>query len=146
MNSLNPRPSPNPPLNYRQERFCHIFVEYGCAAVAAIDAGYKRGSARQQGWRLLQDRRVNERIGEIQAELAGQAGNSRDVLMGKLEVVYRRALRDHHFHAAARAVEVQAWLGGFASALRNPARLGDTVAKSRANETVCDDANVTGRW
>ena len=122
MNSLNP------PLNRRQERFCHAFVEYGCTAVAAVEAGYNRPTARQQGWRLLQDRRVKERIGEIQAGLAGQAGNRRDVLMGKLEVVYRRALQDHHYHAAARAVELQARLSGFAIALRNPARLPDPAA------------------
>ncbi|MFQ5717453.1 MAG: terminase small subunit, partial [Nitrospinales bacterium] len=100
------------PLNPRQERFCHAFVEYACASVAACEAGYNRGTSRQQGWRLMQDPRIRDRIAAIQAGLARDHALTRDVLMGKLEVVYRRAMRDHHFYAAARAVELQGRLAG----------------------------------
>jgi hypothetical protein len=34
------------------------------------------------------------------------------MLLGKLETIYRRAVDDHHFAAAARAVELQAKLAG----------------------------------
>ncbi|MBT3306945.1 MAG: terminase small subunit [Alphaproteobacteria bacterium] len=112
----------DPSLNPRQERFCHRFVEYGCASSAAIDAGYSRPTARQQGWRLLQDARVQARIAEVQAELVGRGGPRPDVLMGKLEAVYRRAMKNHHFHAATRAVELQARIGGHAVRLRDSAR------------------------
>ena len=37
-----------------------------------------------------------------------------DVLLGKLEIVYRRAIEYHHFYAAARAVELQAKLAAMA--------------------------------
>ena len=41
------------PLNPRQERFCHFFVHYNNATVAAVEAGYERPSARKQRWRRL---------------------------------------------------------------------------------------------
>ena len=56
--------------------------------------------------------RIQARIREIQAELADHQNRERDVVVGKLEVVYQRALEDHHFYAAARAAELQARLTG----------------------------------
>ena len=52
------------------------------------------------------------RVSIIQAHLAEGNGRHLDVLIGKLEVVYRRALENHHFAAATRAVELQARLTG----------------------------------
>ncbi len=98
------------PLTPRQERFCHEFVHWAQGAVAAREAGYSAASSRKQGYRLLRTARVRARIQEIQAEMARDGGGA-DVLIGKLEVVYRRAIEDHHFAAAARAVELQARLG-----------------------------------
>ena len=43
-----------------------------------------------------------------------------EALIGKLEIVYRRAMEDHHFYAAARAVELQARLAGRTAAGRLP--------------------------
>ncbi|NQU60148.1 MAG: hypothetical protein HQ512_03380 [Rhodospirillales bacterium] len=59
--------------------------------------------------------RIGVRISEIQAHLARENGHHRDVLIGKLEAVYRRALEDHHYAAATRAVELQARLPGRAA-------------------------------
>ena len=58
--------------------------------------------------------RIRARIREIQSGLAADHGRDMDVLLGKLEIVYRRAIEDHHFYAAARAVELQAKLGRMA--------------------------------
>ncbi len=96
----------------RPERFCQSFVLYPNAAYAARDAGYSPKWARKQGSRLMTTARIRARIGEIQAAMARDNGRDRDVLIGKLEVVYRRAIQDHHYTAAARAVELQARLGG----------------------------------
>ncbi len=109
------QPSPSPPLpgkplNPRQERFCHYFVLYACASVAAKEAGYSRKSSKHQGYRLLRTGRVRARIRDIHAGLARDHGRDIDALIGKLEAVYRRAFEDHHFHTAARAVELQARL------------------------------------
>jgi hypothetical protein len=45
-----------------------------------------------------------------------------DILLGKLETVYRRAVEDHHFAAAARAIELQAKLAGLGSAPQSATR------------------------
>jgi crotonobetainyl-CoA:carnitine CoA-transferase CaiB-like acyl-CoA transferase len=99
-------------LKPRQERFCRRFAEYANAAVAAKAAGYAPQSARNAGYRLLRDPRILKRIAEIQVETADAHCRDMDVLLGKLENVYRRAIDDHHFSAAARAVELQAKLSG----------------------------------
>ena len=41
-------------------------------------------------------------------------GRDRDVLIGKLENIYRRAIENHQYHAATRAIEAQARLGAMA--------------------------------
>lgn len=101
-------------LKTRQERFCQTFVECANASAAARAAGYSPESARNAGYRLLRHPLIAARIATIQAETARAACRSVDVLLGKLETVYRRAIDDHHFSTAARAVELQARLSGLA--------------------------------
>ncbi len=123
--SPTPAPTPAPtrtpgptPLTPRQERFCQSFVVYATAATAAREAGYARPNARQHGSRLLKTDRIRARIREIQSDLAADHGRDMDVLLGKLEIVYRRAIEDHHFYAAARAVELQAKLAASSVPIR----------------------------
>lgn len=121
MHPPTPTPAPTPastptPLTSRQERFCQAFVVYATASTAAAEAGYSRKSSRKQGYRLLRTDRIRARVREIQSALAADYGRDMDVLLGKLEIVYRRAIEDHHFYAAARAVELQAKLGAMAAA------------------------------
>ncbi|MGF1640398.1 MAG: terminase small subunit [Rhodospirillales bacterium] len=97
-------------LKARQERFCRRFVEFGCAASAARAAGYAPRWARSAGYRLLRHPRIASRIAEIEAEAARLHCRDGAVLVGKLETVYRRAIAEHQFHAAARAVDLQAKL------------------------------------
>ncbi len=117
MKTLAPRLNP---LTPRQERFCHEFVNWAQGAVAAREAGYQAKWSRKQGSRLLATERIRARIREIQAQLARDGGADMDTLIGKLEVVYRRAIEDHHFYAAARAVELQAKLTRMAPASHFP--------------------------
>ena len=95
-------------LKARHERFCRWFVELANAAGAARAAGYSPKGANVAGYRLLRHPRVARRIAEIEAEMARLHSQGGDVLVGKLENVYRRAIVDHQFHAAARAVDLQA--------------------------------------
>ena len=104
-------PIPRKLLTTRQERFCHAFVHYATASAAAREAGYARGSAKQQGYRLLRTGRVRARIRALHAQLCRDQGQDPEVLIGKLENVYRRAIEDQNFPTAARAVELQARLG-----------------------------------
>jgi len=94
-------------LTHRQERFCRAFVEHGSASTAAFAAKYAPQWTGQHGYRLLKQPRIRARIAEIQAEMAEEACRDTEVLLGKLEAVYRRALENHHFHAAARAIDLQ---------------------------------------
>jgi phage terminase small subunit len=96
------------PLKPRQERFCRRFAEFGCATTAARAAGYAPRSANVAGYRLIRHPRLAARIAEIEAETARLHSRGDEVLVGKLENVYRRAVIDHNFHAAARAVGLQA--------------------------------------
>jgi len=97
-------------LTHRQEKFCRAFVDYGSARTAGLAAGYAPGGATRHGYRLLRQPRIRARIAEVHAEMAEDACRDTAVLLGKLETVYRRALDDHNFHAAARAVDLQARL------------------------------------
>jgi phage terminase small subunit len=109
------------PLRPRQERFCQQFVSSANAAAAAVAAGYAPGSARNAGYRLLNHPRIAARITQIQTETARHHCSDTEVLIGKLEAVYRRAMYDHQFSAAARAVELQAKLSGTLAARATPA-------------------------
>ncbi len=82
--------------------------------------------------------RIRARIREIQAQLARDGGADMETLIGKLEVVYRRAIEDHHFYAAARAVELQAKLTREAASRRPAPEL--VVAPARAPAPVSDGA------
>ena len=95
-------------LTHRQERFCHAFVHWANGAEAAREAGYTVRSARKQASVMLQTVRIRARIHEIQTKLAEDAGTDMAALIGKLEIIYRRAIGDHHFYAAARAIEAKA--------------------------------------
>jgi len=105
--AADPAPPPPRQLTPRQERFCQAFVLNPNAAGAARAAGYSRESARKQGWRLLRSLRIRARLHQIQTELALDLEDSVDGLLGKLEVVYRLAVRDRRTLAAVRAVELQ---------------------------------------
>ena len=125
-------------LTPRQERFCHEFVNWAQGAVAAREAGYQAKWSRKQGSRLLATERIRARIREIQVQLARDGGADMETLIGKLEVVYRRAIEDHHFYAAARAVELQAKLTREAAS-RRPAP-EQVMAPARAPAPVSDGA------
>jgi len=55
---------------------------------------------------------IRERVAEIRPGLATAYCLDAGVLLGKLEAIYQRAICEHSFHAAARAVEIQARIAG----------------------------------
>lgn len=98
-------------LTHRQERFCRLFAKGDNATRAAVMAGYEARWAGNHGYRLLRQPRIRDRIAAIEAETASAVGREAgEVLLGKLEIVYRRALEDRHYPAAMRAVDLQARL------------------------------------
>lgn len=115
----NPGPGPGPGmpepgpdgLSLRRERFCQAYARHGNAARAAREAGYARGFAKQRGHKLLKTAPVGARVETIAAALDSDAADDTRALTAKLEAVYNQALKGRAFHAAARAVELQARLG-----------------------------------
>ena len=61
-------------LTAKQDRFCREYVVDLNASGAARKAGYKARTARQQGQRLLTKVHVQQRIAELQAEVAHRLG------------------------------------------------------------------------
>lgn len=123
-------------LKPRHERFCRSFIECANASLAAKVAGYAPASARNAGYRLLRHPRIAARITEIQRETAQAHCRNVDVLLGKLEMIYRRAVDDRHFSAAARAVELQAKLAGVGTVATRP-----TATRGRPAAVPGDDDN-----
>jgi len=110
-------PEPAAPQE-RHETYCQVYVYNANAALAARQAGYAPGSARQQGHRLLRKPGVAARIAEIREGLAQEGCRSTATLLGKLENIYNRALEAGHYIAAARTVEIQSRLAGFMPSMR----------------------------
>jgi len=94
-------------LTPRQERFCQFFAEDPNGTRAARYARYGGMDAANRASRLLRQPRIQARIAEIQAELAREACLSTEVFLGKLEIVFRRALDCRNFAAASRAIDLQ---------------------------------------
>lgn len=117
-----------PALKLRHERFCRSYLECANATVAARNAGYAPMSARNTGYRLLRRPAILERLRELQHEIAQRECRETDIMLSKLEIVYRRAIDDRHFSAAARAVELQAKLAG-AIAPRPQAKVAGRLRK-----------------
>lgn len=123
-------------MTARQQRFCQRFVEWGNGSAAARAAGYAPGSARITANRLLGLPKVAERIRVLQSEMADTHCRSRDALLAKLEAVFQQSVNDNQFTAAARAVDLQARLGGL-----TPGRPSET-AKTKAAAPADSEPSV----
>jgi len=122
--AARPGPAFEKPLRPRQERFCQLFVVLGNASDAAWQAGYSFPERRNQGYRLLRRPAIQARIAALQRDLARTLNMDAEVMLGKLESVYRRAVEGEYLNAAARVVEVQARIAGHMKSRAAPPRLG----------------------
>jgi len=95
-------------LSPRHEAFCQHYVLCGNATVAALNAGYSSLSVRNQGYRLTHRADTRTRIADIRRGLARAYCLDAEVLLGKLEAIYQCANESRNFHAATRAVDLQA--------------------------------------
>jgi hypothetical protein len=113
VSAFAPDPRIGEPLTSRREMFCRCYVAFGNAAEAARRAGYADGAARQTGHRLLADDAIQARIEELWAHAEGVRETDRDLLVDKTERLFEASLADKGYHAAARALTLQARLAGF---------------------------------
>lgn len=99
-----------PPLNHRQEKFCAHYALSGNAAEAARYAGYSDRSAKNQGFRLLRDRRVNDHVYRLRVERAIKFGPV--MAFTRLESLFFKASAAGDFRGAAHILTLQARLSG----------------------------------
>lgn len=88
-------------LKEKQEKFCQAYILHRNATRAAIAAGYSEASAHNQGYRLLQDDKIQERIEELTNEI------STDVdVISEIEKQYETARNAGHGAVALKALEL----------------------------------------
>lgn len=81
-------------LNDKQIAFCEHYAATLNATQAAIDAGYAKGSARQQGCRLLTNVYIKEYIDALLAELEDERIAKADEVLKFLTSTMRGEVKD----------------------------------------------------
>ena len=99
-------------LKKRHEDFCQNYIYDLNGARAARLAGYSASTARQQAVRLLGREDIRERVRVLRMETARRNCMIPEILMAKLEMVFRQALEYRQCTSAIRAIELQARLAG----------------------------------
>lgn len=112
-------------LNEKQERFCQAYILHRNATKAAQAAGYSETSSHNQGYRLLQDDKIQERIQELTNEIQTDV----DVI-SEIEKQYEVARNAGNGNTALKALELLARVRG------NNAEEVTTDAETLENEIV----------
>tara|TARA_R100001086_G_scaffold183970_2_gene102703 strand:+ start:15 stop:422 length:408 start_codon:yes stop_codon:yes gene_type:complete len=97
-------------LNEKQEKFAQAYILHRNATDAAKAAGYAERSAYNQGYRLLQDSVIQERIEDLERELE----TSVDVIE-EIENQYAFAKTQGHTNSAIKALELLSRIRGHKS-------------------------------
>ena len=112
-------------LKEKQEKFCQAYILHRNATRAAIAAGYSEASAHNQGYRLLQDERIQERIQELTNEI------STDVdVISEIEKQYETARNAGHGAVALKALELLSRVRG------NNSDEGDATSETLEAEII----------
>lgn len=90
-------------LKERQEKFCQNYVLSRNATKAALAAGYSEKSAHNQGYRLLQEEKIKDRLKELEGEIVTDI----DVI-AELEQQYETAKMNGNGQTALKALELLA--------------------------------------
>ncbi|MCT8281763.1 terminase small subunit [Xanthomonas translucens] len=100
------------PLSPKQQRFVSEYLKDQNATQAAIRAGYSKGTAKQQGSRLLTNADVAAAVNKGQRRVAKKAEVTADSLMAELEQARKLALKEKQSSAAVAATMGKAKIGG----------------------------------
>lgn len=95
------------PLNPRQEAFAREYLVDLDAANAARRAGYSSRTARQTGYDLLQDERIQAMVRAEMAARAERVEDSADQVLQDLRRLGQKAEKLGEFSAALKAVELR---------------------------------------
>ena len=88
-------------LNEKQEKFAQSYILHRNATEAARAAGYAKESAYNQGYRLLQNEEIKERIEDLEKELTTDVD-----VVSELEQQYTYAKNYGHTNSAIKALEI----------------------------------------
>jgi len=112
-------------LTPKQEKFAQSYILHRNATEAARAAGYAKESAYNQGYRLLQNEEVKERIEDLEKELTTDV----DVVT-EIEQQYTYAKNNGHTNSAIKALELLSRVRGNKSDNEtnlNPEELEDQI-------------------
>ena len=96
-----------PVLNKRMEKFCQSYLISKNATQSAISAGYSERSAHNQGWRLLKEPQIIERLDELEGEY-----NTDVDVVTELEKQYEAAKANGNGATALKALEILSRIRG----------------------------------
>ena len=88
-------------LNDKQEKIAQSYILHRNETEAARAAGYARDSAHNQGYRLLQNDEVIERISDLEKELETDVD-----VVSEIEAQYTYAKANGHTNSAIKALEL----------------------------------------
>ena len=94
-------------LNEKQEKFAEAYVLHRNATEAAKSAGYASDSAYNQGYRLLQNQEVVDRVHELEQELETDVN-----VIEEIESQYTFAKANGHTNSAIKALELLSRIRG----------------------------------
>jgi len=94
-------------LNEKQEKFAQSYILHRNATEAAKSAGYAAGSAANQGYRLINNEEIAERVRELENELETNV----DVIE-EIENQYTFARANGHTNSALKALELLSRIRG----------------------------------
>ena len=94
-------------LNEKQEKFAQSYILHRNATEAAKSAGYAAASAANQGYRLINNDEVAERVRELENELESNV----DVIE-EIENQYTFARANGHTNSALKALELLSRIRG----------------------------------
>ena len=94
-------------LNEKQEKFAQSYILHRNATEAARSAGYAAASAANQGYRLINNEEIAERVRELESELETNV----DVI-SEIENQYTVARNNGHTNSALKALELLSRIRG----------------------------------
>jgi hypothetical protein len=94
-------------LNEKQEKFAEAYVLHRNATEAAKAAGYAADSAYNQGYRLLQNQEVVDRVHELEQQLETDVN-----VIEEIENQYTFAKANGHTNSAIKALELLSRIRG----------------------------------
>ncbi len=94
-------------LNEKQEKFAEAYVLHRNATEAAKAAGYAADSAYNQGYRLLQNQEVVDRVHELEQQLETDVN-----VIEEIESQYTFAKANGHTNSAIKALELLSRIRG----------------------------------